>query len=292
MGGMAQDKQTRRQLFEFGAVLLGGAGLASAGAGFKKPIGVQLYTVREILPKDPAQTLKAIEKIGYTEVEVLGEGFPSIEALLKKDKLTAVSGHFGGDMILKPDWDAWKKAVDVAHRGGLKYMVMPYVPVSDRGGLDFFRSFADKLNQAGAITRHAGIKMAYHNHCFEFKPTEGKVPLDVLMERLDPKLVGLEMDVFWVSVGGHDPVERLKKYTGRVPLVHLKDKAKGTPVQYNENVPGQDFMAVGSGTLDFPAILKAAEAAGVQHYFVEQDHTPGNPLDSLRKSFEYLRGAV
>jgi sugar phosphate isomerase/epimerase len=97
------------------------------------------------------------------------------------------------------------------------------------------------------------------------------------------------MDVFWVSVAGQDPVEMLKQYKGRVPLIHLKDKATGTAVQYDEKVPAATFKEVGSGSLDFLAVLRAAEAAGVKHYFVEQDQTPGDPVDSLRKSYEFLR---
>ena len=104
-----------------------------------------------------------------------------------------------------------------------------------------------------------------------------------------PKLVGLELDVFWVSVGGNDPVEMLKQNADRVPLVHLKDKAKGAPVLYEEaKVTPQTFKEVGSGSLDFAAILKAAAAAGAKHYFVEQDQTSGDPLDSLRQSYQHL----
>ena len=97
------------------------------------------------------------------------------------------------------------------------------------------------------------------------------------------------MDAFWVSVAGHDPVAMLQKLSGRVPLLHCKDKASGTEVMYKETVPRTAFKEVGSGSLDFRAILKAADAAGVEHYFVEQDHTPGDPIASLRKSYEYLQ---
>jgi sugar phosphate isomerase/epimerase len=118
---------------------------------------------------------------------------------------------------------------------------------------------------------------------------EGSTPLEVLMQETHKDLVGLEMDAFWVSVGGNDPVELLKKYSGRVPLMHLKDKPAGMPVQYNESVAKTDFKEVGAGSLDFAAILRAASAAGVKHYFVEQDQTPGDPLVSLGQSFDYLR---
>jgi len=135
----------------------------------------------------------------------------------------------------------------------------------------------------------AGLTFGYHNHAFEFgKLPDGTRPIDVMIESIDPALVRFEIDVFWVSVSGNDPVELLRKFGKRVALVHLKDKAKTTPVQTDENVPKDSFAEVGSGSLDFPAILKAAQAAGVQHYFVEQDQTPGDPIASLKKSYEYL----
>jgi sugar phosphate isomerase/epimerase len=147
---------------------------------------------------------------------------------------------------------------------------------------------AQTLNSAGERFRSAGLQLCYHNHAFEFQPMEGSTPLQVLMQETQKDLVGLEMDVFWVSVGGQDPVQLLKQYSGRVPLIHLKDKAKGSPVQYNESVGAAAFKEVGAGSLDFPAILRAASAAGVKHYFVEQDATPGDPLASLRQSYDYL----
>ncbi len=133
------------------------------------------------------------------------------------------------------------------------------------------------------------MQFCYHNHCFEFKGERGQRPIDILLERWDKKDVGLELDVFWVNVGGADPVEMLKRVAGRVPLVHLKDKAKGTPVLYEEAKAGQAFREVGAGVLDFPAILAAAENAGAKHYFVEQDQTPGDPVASLKQSYDFLR---
>jgi sugar phosphate isomerase/epimerase len=155
--------------------------------------------------------------------------------------------------------------------------------------LDYYKQLADKMNSAGLQSRAAGLKFCYHNHAFEFRGEHGQRPIDILLERLDKKTVGLELDVFWVSIAGNDPVQLLKQNAGRVPLVHLKDKAKGAPVVYEEGVPPQTFKEVGAGELDFAAILKAAAAAGAKHYFVEQDQTPGDPVASLKQSYEYLR---
>src|SRR5690606_12237154 len=118
---------------------------------------------------------------------------------------------------------------------------------------------------------------------------EGSTPLDALMEYSDPATVGLELDVFWVSIAGNDPVAWLDKYTGRVPLTHLKDKAADAPTQFAEGPPKESFKEVGAGVLDLPAILRACGRAGVAHYFVEQDQTPGDPLASLKQSYEHLR---
>jgi sugar phosphate isomerase/epimerase len=181
------------------------------------------------------------------------------------------------------------QSIDAAKKHGIDYLVFPYVPPADRGSADNYRKLADQMNQAAEQVHSAGLTFCYHNHAFEFGGTQGQRAIDIFNERWDNKLVNLEMDVFWVSVAGQDPVEMLKQYKGRVPLIHLKDKATGTAVQYDEKVPAATFKEVGSGSLDFLAVLRAAEAAGVKHYFVEQDQTPGDPVDSLRKSYEFLR---
>ncbi|MBV8867785.1 MAG: TIM barrel protein, partial [Acidobacteriaceae bacterium] len=177
---------------------------------------------------------------------------------------------------------------DVKQRG-FQYAVVPYIPVEQRGGADMFQKLADTLNKSGEKAQSHGLKLCYHNHAFEYKPIDGKTGLEMLMSETQKDLVSLELDIFWATVAGHDPVELLKTYSGRVLLLHLKDKAKSfTKTQYNENVPHDAFKEAGSGSIDIPAILKAADTAGVQHYFVEQDQTPGDPIDSLRKSFDYL----
>nr|MDQ2901110.1 sugar phosphate isomerase/epimerase [Acidobacteriota bacterium] len=167
--------------------------------------------------------------------------------------------------------------------------VLPYIRPEDRGDLDFFRRLTDKMNRAGEQCHAAGLQFCYHNHAFEFQGEKDQRPIDIMIERLDLKNVGFEMDVFWVSVAGNDPVAMLRQLKGRVPLVHLKDEKRGAPVQYNEKVSKDTFQEVGHGSLDFPAILRAAEAAGVKHYFVEQDQTAGDPVASLKQSYDYLR---
>ena len=120
------------------------------------------------------------------------------------------------------------------------------------------------------------------------EPMEGTTPFQVMLDNTDRKLVNLEMDYFWVSVAGHDPVELLDTLAGRVPLLHLKDKEKGTADTFKESVPRTAFKEVGHGVIEWPKVLAAASSAGVAHYFVEQDQTPGDPVESLRQSFAYV----
>jgi sugar phosphate isomerase/epimerase len=251
-------------------------------------IGVQLYTVRNVLPQKPAETLRAIEAIGYREIEATYGGLDQIWPAIRGAHLNPVSVHLDNTLMNAGKEDELGRAIDQAKKWDFTYAVFPYVPPAERGGLDKFRELSDKLNRAGEKCRAAGLRFCYHNHAFEFQPMEGATGFQVMADRLDPKLCAFEMDCFWVSVAGHDPVELLRRLSGRVALLHLKDKAQGTPVRYNESVDRSAFKEVGRGALDWPAILRAAESAGVQHYFVEQDQTPGDPLESLRQSLGYL----
>jgi sugar phosphate isomerase/epimerase len=263
----------------------------------KRTIGVQLYTVRGTLMKDSDHVLKTIADIGYKEIE--GQGRVDLIALAPKIKelgMTPVSCHVETPLITG-DWEKYKgtkplpleEAIASVKAIGVKYFTMAYIQPQARGDLDFYRKTADAMNHAGELCKKAGLQFAYHNHAFEFGGKPKERPIDIFHARLDKKLVTLEMDVFWVSVAGHDPVEMLTQWKGRVGLLHLKDMQKGTPVQYSESLPPTAFKEVGSGVVNFPAILRAAPEAGVKHYFVEQDQTPGDALVSLRQSFEYIQ---
>jgi sugar phosphate isomerase/epimerase len=263
---------------------------AQKRTGFAKPLGVQLYTLRRILPGDPEGVIKQVAGIGYKEAEVLQNHLDQVMPILKANGMSAPSGHFDGAPIIgKPAGPSWDAAIEQAGKHGLQFMVMPYIAPDARGDLDFYRGLADRMNRAGEACAKAGLGFCYHNHAFEFAGKEGERPWDVLMERWDKKLVQLEVDLFWVAVAGQSPSDFLRQHKGRVPLVHLKDEAFGTPVQFTENVKPHAFKEVGTGILDFGSILRACETAGVKHYIVEQDQTPGNPIDSLRISYNNLR---
>jgi sugar phosphate isomerase/epimerase len=251
-------------------------------------IGVQLYTVRSVLPKQPAETLKAIRAIGYREIEATYDGLDAIWPAISDSGLKPVSIHLNNTLMNDGKESELARAIDHVKHLGFAYAVFPYLPPAERGGIAKIKVLVDKLNRAGEKCRAAGLKFCYHNHAFEFEPMEGTTGFQVMMDGLDPKLCGFEMDCFWVSVAGHDPVELLGKLKGRVPLVHLKDKPASQPVLYKESVDHATFKEVGNGSIDWKAVLRAAASAGVEHYFVEQDYTPGDPVESLRASYGYL----
>jgi sugar phosphate isomerase/epimerase len=281
------DNMTSRRNFiaASGAALVAGT---LADAKTLPTIGVQLYTVRSILPEKPLETLKAIEQMGYREAEVVGNSVEKIWDSLKQTSLKPVSIHLDTALFMA-NRDKLPAALDDAAKRGFKYVVCPYIAPKDRGGVDVMKKLADTLNEAGGKSRAAGMTLAYHNHAFEFEPVaSGGTLLDVLMSSSDPKLVQLEMDVMWVKVGGADPVALLEKYKNRVPLMHVKNLKEGIEQRYNEQIPRDGFKEVGNGVIQFAPVLRAAEKFGVKHFFVEQDQTPGNPLDSLRESYTYL----
>jgi sugar phosphate isomerase/epimerase len=252
-------------------------------------VGVQLYTVRTILPEKPLETLKALEQIGYRECEVVGATLPAIWDSLKQTALKPVSVHLDTQLFMKNKAQL-PAALDDAAKRGFHYVVCPYIAPADRGGVEVMKKLGATLNEAGQKAKAAGMTLAYHNHAFEFEPVaSGGTLLDVLMKETDAKLVQLELDVMWVKVAGADPVQVLGKYKGRVPLMHVKNLKAGTAQRYNEGIPRDAFSEAGKGVIDFAQVLKAGTKAQVKHFFVEQDQTPGNPVDSLRESFDYVK---
>jgi sugar phosphate isomerase/epimerase len=277
---------TRRQLLQ--SVPIAASLPAALAARQLQSIGAELYTVRDILPKQPAETLGAIKSMGYREIEPSYDGLDRIWSQVAASGLTPVAVHLVNTMMNAGQEATLERALEQSKKWGFRFVVFPYVPVTERGGLDKFRELCDKLNRAGEKAKAAGLRFCYHNHAFEFAPLEGSTGFQVMIDRLDKNLCGFEMDCFWVSVAGNDPAAMLKKLSGRVPLVHLKDKATGTPKRFDESVDRGAFKEIGNGSIDWPAVLRAASAAGVEHYFVEQDQTTGDPLASLRQSYTYL----
>jgi len=278
--------------------------LLTAGALFKpaffKPakqyVGLQLYTIRDAMQSDPAGTLAKVAKIGYNALEGAtytgSEQFYGMDAaafskLLKQNGLIMPSSHYrlgeektNNEPVKGTMLHNWGKAVENAASVGVKYMVCAYLSDSERGNLDHYQYVADQLNKAGETCKKSNIQLCYHNHAFEFDSQDGKLPYEILLNNTDKNLVKMEMDLYWVSKAGKDPVDLINQHPGRFPLFHLKDMDKTSE---------KNFTEVGNGTIDFKRILANANKAGLKYFFVEQDKTPGDPFDSITKSIAYIK---
>ena len=261
-----------------------------SGPPLGMPIGLQLYTVRDQCVKDFEGTIKQIAAIGYKEVEIYdfyGKTAAEARKLLDDNDLKAPSGHWMLD-VLQTKLD---KAIEDAKTIGCEYIVMPILDKPGaRTSLDQYKKLVASFNKIGEQCKKADLQFAYHNHNFEFQTLDGKLVYDYLLAELDPDLVKMEMDCFWVTHAGHDPVAYLEKYPGRFPLLHIKDlKAGNEPATELDAEKGAALFAeVGSGTIDWKRIFAAAAKGGLKHYFVEQDYCAGDPLESIKMSYDYL----
>lgn len=258
---------------------------------YRKEIGIQLYTLRNQLKADLNGTLKIVAQAGYKQVEPFG--FPNAKEMINISKdlgLAVNSSHFNWESVTEPE----KKGVtpfvailDQAKDAGLSHLVIPYVHGRNRKTLDDYRRLADNCNKAAAQAKNHGIQLAYHNHAFEFQPLEGnKSGYDIFVKEFD-QVMKFELDVFWVVVGGKNPVELIKKLKGRVSQLHLKDLKSGINLPNYGGIPNDAFKELGSGIIDMEPIIQAAEKAGVAHCHVEQDHSP-DAIKSIQQSIKYL----
>src|SRR5580658_4047211 len=289
-----RTKLSRRQCLQ---VIAGKAVSSLAAATSARITGAQLYAVRSALKREPDRVLQALAGIGFKEME--GFSRPDTVALtpkLKQYGLTVRSCQVETPLITA-NWEPYPElrqvtlpeAIDSLAGAGVEYFTLGYISPGARGdGDDFFRRTADRMNAAAELGRKSGLRFAWQNHAFEFEGQPGHRPVDIYKERLDQKLVGLELNVFWASIAGQDPLRLLKEWKGRVPLLQLNDKAKDAPRQFSESIGIGAFVEAGSGDIDFQAIFKAAPAAGVKFQFAGQDETEGDPIESLRRSFIWL----
>jgi sugar phosphate isomerase/epimerase len=258
-------------------------------------VGLQLYTVRDLMKKDFIGTIAQVARIGYKEVEFagyFGHTPQEIRSILKENALTAPSVHVDYATVEKK----WPETLETAKAIGHSFVVCPWIDQSQRNP-DGLKRVAQLFNEAGEAAQKAGIQFAYHNHAFEFEPLEslGNKPLyDVLLGETDPKLVKMEMDLCWITVGGADPLKYFDQYPGRFPLVHVKDWTKKGPAGNDYggatggHAVGGHMEDVGQGEIDWKRIFAQSDKAGIQHYLVENDE-PKSPYDDLRISYEYLK---
>lgn len=246
------------------------------GSRSLKRIGLQLYTVRDLMQNDSAGTLAAVAHAGYSEVEfagLYGHTAHEMRSWLDKNSLASPAGHISIEEIRT----VWPQIVADAHTLGWQWIICPWINESDRTR-DGYRRIADEFNRAGSAAQRAGLRFGYHNHEFDFRPMrDGAIPYDLLLAELDPELVDLELDLYWIVKGGGDPLQYLERLPRRVPLLHVKDMTASG-----------DMVDVGQGAIDFKTIFAASIAAGAKHFLVEHDE-PKDPIADITASFQYLK---
>lgn len=275
------------------------AGLAAAGAAIApsfafsapaKTVGIQLYSLREQLPKDVHGTIAKIAQAGYKEVEVFGYSVQNkfwgldpkaFKNLLSENGLTAPSGHYGMDKFISGgNADELKTYIEAANTIGSSYIVVPYLGDNLRKTADDWKKVAAKLNEASVICKASGLKLGYHNHNFEFEKQGDTTGYEIMLKETDPKAVQFEMDIYWVVRSGNDPVKLFKEHPGRFPMWHVKDMDKADHTINTE---------VGSGTIDFKNIYKYAKLAGLKHLIMEQENFSIDPYVSIKQSADYIK---
>ena len=244
-------------------------------------IGLELYAVRRTMAKDPERTLAAIRAIGYTDVELLwsfdnfGRTPAQVAATLKNEGLRAPSAHMSAETIFV----GWERSLDIAKLLGHEYLVVPDFDDWTKRTIADWLEWADRFNAAGAVARKAGIWLAFHNESYHQKPIDGKVPFDAFIERLDPSVTRLQLDVGNMLIGGGDPMQYLQKYPDRFWLFHLKDTVADR----------SSDTRLGTGIFDFKRFLAAIPALNSKPCYVE-DETPADELAAARSNFQYLQG--
>lgn len=260
--------------------------LAGAPKKTINPFGVQLYSARDVLPKDPKGVMTELAKMGYKQFESFSgaKGFlwgmepKEIKSFLGDLGVKMVSTHFNytGE-VNKPE--VLKKSIEMAHDAGLSYILCPYI--GPQKTWDDWKRIADQFNTVGEEVSKAGLKFGYHNHDYSFRPLDGKLPQEYLLNNTDPKNVMFELDLCWIDVAGVNTADHLKKYGKRYELCHIKDykKVDGKPVQND----------LGKGSVDFKTTLRNAMDSGIKYFLVEQEQYPESPMVSLKNDADYMK---
>ncbi|WP_430455135.1 sugar phosphate isomerase/epimerase family protein [Rheinheimera sp.] len=249
---------------------------SQSSSGSVKKTGLQLYTLRDMMEKSVADTLKLVAGVGYGDVEFagyFGHSAADIRKLLDANGLAAPSVHVPLEVLRSALPQVIKDAKAIGHH----YIVLPWLSEEQRGdSVDNYKKLAVELNGFAKPIKDAGLQLAYHNHDFELTQVKGGLPYDVLLGETDPDLVKMELDLFWAVKAGVDPLKLFAANPGRFPLVHVKDMAKDGAM-----------VDVGTGTIDFKAIFAKAEQAGIRHQFIEHDNS-NNRITTIRQGYQAL----
>jgi len=253
-------------------------------AGWGSKVGIQLYTLKDVINDDPKGILKQLASFGYKELETFGYSDGKLFGLTVDDYgkevealgMQTVSGHFAIDLVRND----WERTVADAKKLGQSYACVPWLPEQDRT-LDGIKAVCETINNGAEVCRQYDMKIGYHNHDFEFKDGgDGKLLYDVMLEELDPKLVSMEMDLYWVVAAGYDPLAYFEKYPGRFEQWHVKDRDKEVPTRNTE---------VGNGSIDFKSIFAQAKQSGMKHLYIEQEYFAMPSIESARIGIENLQ---
>jgi len=251
-----------------------------AAKGRKMKIGLQLWTIRDVINSDLTGTLAALSKFGYNSLEPYG--FNGSFYNYSAKEFRKICNDLGMDITSTHTGISAANAAEYAEKGaeaGLEYLILPSFSGRPEKTIDDYKVVAQEMNQIGEITKKSGIKFAYHNHNHEFKPIDGMVPYDTLLAETDPALVSFEMDIFWVVKGGKDPVQYFKNHPGRFQTWHIKDMG-------NDG----DSCIVGNGKINFKDLLKHSKKAGLKRFFVEQEqYAEGTPIYCAEQSCKYIQ---
>lgn len=269
--------------------------LPSSAQSNKTPqLGIQLFTLRAELPKDVKGTLEKVAKAGYTHVEVYGFSTKNqfwgltpaeLKKILDDNKLHAVSGHFNlGGYLQDGDQTALNAVIEAAKVLKMEYITIPSLPSSLTKSAEDYISTAKKLNEIGLLCQKAGLKLAYHNHDFEFKKHGEQTGMDLLLQHTDKKLVNFEMDIYWVVRSGIDPLSLINANKGRFTMWHIKDMDKLNNTLNTE---------VGNGSIDFKTLYKSRKASGAKYFFLEQENNyKPDPITSITNSAQYIKDQI
>jgi sugar phosphate isomerase/epimerase len=259
--------------------------LSSCGSSPEHGVGLQLYSLRDDMARDPEATVKQVGPIGYSYVEAAGyqDGkFYGMEpeafkALVEENGLVFLGSHTGMAIPDSGSWEVlmpwWDECIAAHKAAGVQYIVQPFMGGSGYQSLEGLKAYCDYFNAVGQKCNEAGIKFGYHNHNQEFSKLEGEVIYDYMLQHTDPAKVMFQLDVYWIIEGGGDPLAYFEKYPDRFGSIHIKDKEE----------LGE------SGSIDFPAILDKAMEIGSEYFVVEVEEYNFTPLESVKMSYDYLK---
>lgn len=243
------------------------------------PVAVQMYTLREANEQDFAGTIRKVAEIGYAGVEFAGfYGLAAneVKALLDETGLKAAGSHVSID-LLENDFE---QVVATHETIQCNRIICPFFPPEQLKSAEDYKSLASRLNVIGQKLVEKGFTFGYHNHAFELDMFDGKSGLEIIFAETNPEFVKVELDIYWVKRGGHDPAEWIKKYEGRLNLVHLKDMTTDDE---------QFFAELGTGGIDLKSVIEQSKKSGVEWFIVEQDQSRRSALESVEISFNYLK---